>query len=155
MAGARFAVRPDGRSLIALCDDCEGEVQCFKTSRERRPSSTVTLTLPESAVVPAGETVVLAAVVGGVEDGRLSTLEVTVAPGLAAAGLVSVGEMRLNPTLDRAPLVLMNPTGEDVRLRAGQEVAREATDECEEGEEHVILKVGVEPDPVKARDFVR
>ena len=146
MAGARFAVRPDGRSLIALCDDCEGEVQCVKTSRERRPSSTVTLTLPESAVVPAGETVVLAAVVGGVEDGRLSTLEVTVAPGLAAAGLVSVGEMRLNPTLDRAPLVLMNPTGEDVRLRAGQEVAREATDECEEGEEHVILKVGVESD---------
>ena len=93
-----------------------------------------------------GETVTLAAVVEGVEKGRLTTLEVAVSPALAAAGLVSVSEMRLNPTLGQAPLVLKNTTSRAVELRQGQEVAREAVDESEDYEEHVILKVGLEYD---------
>ena len=45
--------------------------------------------------VPEGETVVLATEVTGVEEGRLSTLEVAMAPELAKAGLVNVCDARV------------------------------------------------------------
>ena len=135
MPSAQLAVCSDGRTLTALCGTCQGTVPCTDLPRKPKARPAAKLTLPESFTVPAGETVTLAAVVDGVEKGRLTTLEVAVSPALSEAGLVSVSEMRLNPTLGKAPLVLKNTTDRAVELRKGQEVAHEAVDESEDYEE--------------------
>ena len=117
--GAKLAICPSGSKLIASCEACEGSVHCTGTPARPKLRPTAKLTLLESSVVPAGGTVTLAAEVNGVEKGRLTTLEVAISSSIAEVGLVSVGEMRLNPTLGKAPLVLINPTDRDVTLGEG------------------------------------
>ena len=144
--GATLAICSSSSKLIASCEACEGSVHCTGAPAKPKPRPTAKLTLLESSVVPAGETVILAAEVNGVEKGRLTTLEVAISSSIAEVGLVSVGEMRLNPTLGKAPLVLMNPTDRDVTLWEGMLAAYEIEDEDEDYEEHLILKVGLEYD---------